>query len=189
MICSSSLDASQGGGGILPVAHGRMNRPESESTSSVNVNSDRPLNRLQQVRIQQGLTLRTVSRRTGIGIRQLRCEEDPHADLPLSVLHRWREALEVPLSELLVEPDEGLSSTIHQRAQLLRVMKTALSLREQSREPRHRRLAQMLCAQLEEFMPELSQQTPWPSVGSRRSHDELGRIAENPIHIDFDEAS
>lgn len=185
---SSCVDATHGSGGVIPSPNRRMNRPQTDSTNPVSASSGaKPLHRLRLVREQQGLTLRTISRRTGVSVRQLRAEEDPYSDLPVSVLHRWQEALEVPLSELLVEPGNSLSLVVGQRAMLLRVMKTALSLQESAREAKLKRLAEMLCKQLQELMPELSQQTAWPTVGSRRSQDELGKIAENPLRLDFDE--
>lgn len=146
--------------------------------------SGKTWNRLRVVREQQGLTLRTVSRRTGNPVRQLRQEEDPHQDLPISTLHRWQKALEVPLAELVSEPGNQLSDVVGQRAKLVRVMKTALSVCENARDSASQRLGQMLCEQLLEIMPELAEQTAWPSVGSRRSQHELGRIAENPFSVD-----
>lgn len=146
------------------------------------------LNRLREVREQQGITLRTVSRRTGMTVRQLRQEEDPSSNLTLTALYRWQRALETPVAELLVEPDAALSPVVGQRAKLLRVMKTALSIREGSRDQPTRRLAAMLCQQLLEVMPELADQNAWPSTGSRRGPSEMGRIAENPFRIDPPEA-
>jgi transcriptional regulator with XRE-family HTH domain len=130
--------------------------------------------------------LRTISRRSGVPVRQLREEEHPGSDLSITVLLRWQRALDVPLSELLSEPEDALSLVIGQRAKLLRVMKTALSMRESARDDRTRRLSIMLCNQLQEVMPELSEQSAWPTVGSRRSHEDVGKIAENPLQIDFE---
>ena len=42
-------------------------------------------------------------------------------------------------------------------------------------------MAENLVAQLLEIMPELKEVSPWHSVGQRRSLDEMGRIAEQPI--------
>lgn len=144
----------------------------------------RTLNRLREVREQQGITLRTVARRTGVPVRQLRQEEDPSSDLSLAAIYRWQRALETPVGELLVEPDAALSPVVGQRAKLVRVMKTALSIRERARDVPTRRLAEMLCQQLLEVMPELAEQNAWPTTGSRRGHDEVGRIAENPLRVD-----
>lgn len=146
--------------------------------------SGKSWNRLRVVREQQGLTLRTVSRRTGVSVKQLRQEEDPANDLPISVLQRWQQAMEVPLAELISEPGNQLSDVVGQRAKLVRVMKTALSVCENARDTASRRLGQMLCEQLLELMPELAEQTAWPSVGTRRSQFEVGRIAENPLRVE-----
>lgn len=166
---------------------------EAEATAGGEVNGEAAagsgavgevLHRLREVREQQGVTLRTVSRRTGISVRQLREEEDPRSNLSLAALLRWQQALETPLAELLVEPDAALSPVIGQRAKLVRVMKTALSIRERARDQPTRRLAEMLCQQLLEVMPELAEENAWPSSGTRRGSNELGRIAENPFRVD-----
>lgn len=160
-------------------------RPSSDDGTAGGSPTERGgLNRLREVREQQGVTLRTLSRRTGVSVRQLRQEEDPSSNLSLSALYRWQRALETPVAELLVEPDATLSPVVGQRAKLVRVMKTALSIRERARDQPTRRLSEMLCQQLLEVMPELADQSAWPSTGSRRGHDELGRIAENPLRVD-----
>jgi hypothetical protein len=91
------------------------------------------------------------------------------------------------LVELLIEPGNQLSDVISQRAKLVRVMKTARSVCETARDEPTRRLGTMLCEQLLDLMPELAEQTAWPTVGSRRSHADVGRIAENPLRIDLSE--
>ena len=185
MISSTCLDASQGRGEFLASPRKRTTRQDAATDRKADETLPRVLNRLRMVREQQGLTLRTVSRRCGVSVRQLRTEEDPLADLPCSVLQRWQRALEVPLVELMVEPDDKLSLVVSQRAKLLRVMKTALSVKETARDEPTRRLAAMLCKQLQELMPELSEQTAWPSVGSRRGQEDIGRIGANPLSIDL----
>jgi transcriptional regulator with XRE-family HTH domain len=186
MVLSPCMDGSQGVGLTpTPVTHradGTCGAPVMSSTES-----RKDLNRLRVVREQQGITLRTISRRTGIPVRQLRCEEEPTNDLSLSILYRWQKALDVPLTELMIEPDGALSLLVGERAKMLRVMKTALSVCERARDEPTRRLGTMLCQQLRELMPELSEQTAWPTVGSRRSHDDMGRIAENPMRVDLTE--
>ena len=179
MITSACVDVSQS----TPLVSVSPAVPEMGDSSD----SRMTWNRLQVVREQQGITLRTVSRRSGVPVRQLRREENPANDLPLSVLHRWQKALEVPLSELLTEPNNQLSDVVGQRAKLVRVMKTALSVCESARDEPTRRLGKMLCEQLLELMPELAEQTAWPSVGSRRGQLDLGRIAENPFRVDVSE--
>jgi hypothetical protein len=68
---------------------------------------------------------------------------------------------------------------------MLRVMKTAQALRAQARSESERRLARLLIDQLIEIMPELKEVAAWPTVGHRRTADEVGRIGERPISDDF----
>ncbi|QDV14160.1 hypothetical protein CA51_40540 [Rosistilla oblonga] len=117
-------------------------------------------------------------------MRDLREQEKPSTDVPMSVLMCWRDALEVPLAELLVEPDMRLSQSIAHRAKLVRMMKTILTLCEHGGDERTQRLVTMLREQMLELMPELTEVTGWPSMGSRRSQDELGRIGQQPISLD-----
>jgi hypothetical protein len=105
-------------------------------------------------------------------------------DLPLSVLHDWQRALGVPIAELLVESEEELSQPIIQRAYLVRLMKTALSLLEQAENAPLQRMAQTLVDQLIEVMPELRGVTAWNAVGRRRGLDELGMTALRMISED-----
>lgn len=116
---------------------------------------------------------------------EVRAQEDEHADLLISDLYRWQQALEVPLEELLADPEDTLSPRVRMRAQLLKVMKTAMAMRRQSRSEAERRLSRLLVEQLLEIMPELKEVSGWPAVGHRRRSDELGRIGENPIPDDW----
>ncbi|GAB6165017.1 hypothetical protein JCM19992_10170 [Thermostilla marina] len=141
------------------------------------VQRGKSLHRLAKVRELQGVSIRTMSRRMGVDARTVRREEDPENDIPLSVLYRWQKALGVPLIELLEETDEPLSAPVLKRARMVRLMKTAMAILEQSRQPGVQRLAQNLVQQLVEMMPELEGVGPWHSVGQRRSQKELGRAA------------
>jgi len=136
------------------------------------------MNRLREVRIEEGLPRRTVARRLGISMAELDLQEQKTTDLPLSILYKWQKALNVPLLDLLVEPDDSLSPPLLKRGQLLRLMKTALAIVKESREGRARRLGQRMVEQLLEIAPELSGVSPWPSIGRRRGDKDLGRTAE-----------
>ena len=131
------------------------------------------------------MSLRTAARQLGIDVRSIRAQEQASSDLRLSDLYRWQQALEVPVGELLVEDDEPLSRPIRERAQLVKIMKTARSLAETVSHPSAQRMAENLIEQLQELMPELAEVSPWHSVGQRRSLDEMGRIAEQPISDDM----
>jgi len=144
----------------------------------------RRLHRVRTVRRQQNMSLRTAARQLDSNIRETRKLEDETADLRLSELYRWQKVLDVPLLELLVDPDTPLSRPVMERAQMVRVMKTAMAILEIAPTARLRRLAQMLAEQLIEVMPELRGVGPWHSVGQRRSLDEWGRIAEQTLPDD-----
>jgi transcriptional regulator with XRE-family HTH domain len=143
------------------------------------------LQKLSEARRRQGLSVRCVAQRLGRTVSEVRAQENEQADLLISELYRWQAALEVPIEELLEEPDDALSNSVLTRARMLKVMKTAQAIRRQARSEAERRLARLLTEQLLEIMPELKEVAAWPAVGHRRRADEMGRIAENPISDDW----
>jgi len=149
--------------------------PTGVPTSSV------PLHRLGEVRRQENVSRRTISRRLGITMADVRADEEQTADLALSRLYQWQEVLDVPLIELLVEPSDSLSPPLLQRARLLRLMKTVLAVLHRTDQESVRCMAQTMVAQLTEIMPELENVDPWHAVGRRRRSDEYGRTAENSL--------
>jgi hypothetical protein len=143
------------------------------------------LHRVKTVRRQQGVSLRTAARQLGFNIRDVRRQEDEANDLRLSELYNWQAALGVPLLDLLVDPGTSLSRPVLERARMVRLMKTALTIQQRPATPQVRRLTQMLVEQLIEIMPELAEVSPWHSVGQRRTLDEFGRISEHRLPDDF----
>jgi transcriptional regulator with XRE-family HTH domain len=143
------------------------------------------LQKLSSARRRQGLSIRCVAQRLGRTVSEVRAQEDERADMLVSELYRWQAALEVPIEELLEEPEDALSTMVSVRAQLLKVMKTAMAMRRQARSEAERRLARLLTEQLLEIMPELKEVSGWPAVGHRRRADEVGRIGENPVSEDW----
>ena len=158
-----------------PTGRKRVERKMSESKHAF------LLNRIAEVRVQQGLSLRTVSRRTGLPVRELRVQERPSANLSLKDLHIWKEALEVPLEHLLIDRDLSICQSIQSRASLVKIMKTVASVREIVVSQRLIRMLDMLKHQLVELMPELSTVRAWQTNANRRPQDELGRMAVDPI--------
>ena len=142
------------------------------------------MHRIRTVRRLQGVSLRSAARQIGLDVRRLRAQENETNDLHISDLLKWQKALDVPVSELLEEPETQLSRPVLERAQMIRLMKTAQAILERSNSTSIRRMAEMLVSQLTEIMPELKQVGPWHSVGQRRSLNELGRVAENTISTD-----
>jgi hypothetical protein len=149
------------------------------------VNGRRKLQQLGEARRRQGLSVRCVAQRLGKSIGELRAQEVETADLLVSELYRWQAVLEVPIEELLEEPNDTLSTRVLTRARMLRVMKTARALRSHARSESENRLCRLLISQLIEIMPELREVAAWPTVGHRRTADELGRIAEHPVPDDW----
>jgi hypothetical protein len=88
------------------------------------------------------------------------------------------------VENLLVDRDHQLSPSVQTRAALVKVMKTVVALQEVATSPRVARLTTMLREQLIEMMPELTEVGGWPTFGSRRPPDQVGRIAANPIRMD-----
>ncbi len=80
--------------------------------------------------MQQGLSLRTISRRTGLDVKELKRQEVPTCNLSLGQLQVWQKALEVPLVDLLEDESDVLSRPVKERAQMVRIMKTVVSLGE-----------------------------------------------------------
>lgn len=134
-----------------------------------------PLHRIAEVRQRQGVTLRNVARRLGMSLPLVRRQEQPDCDLRISDLHRWQEVLEVPVAELLVEGEGQLSGPVLERSRMVKLMKTAAAIRERTQGEPVGRMVTMLIEQILEIMPELSDVTPWHTVGQRRTLDDIGR--------------
>jgi hypothetical protein len=122
-----------------------------------------------------------MARHLGISVLETRMQEKETTDIPLSLLYKWQEALSVPVSELLVEPDGSLSLPLQEPAQMVRVMKTAKAILETTDEQSVKRMAKTLVGQLEQIMPSLREVGPWHRAGRRRPRDDLGRTANQPI--------
>jgi transcriptional regulator with XRE-family HTH domain len=152
---------------------------------SSTANSGRKYHRIREVCIQQGATIRSLSRKMDISTSEIRDQEDPQADLRISDLLRWQQVLEVPLADLLVDTEGPLSEPVGRRARMLRVMKTAKAILESAHDRSTKRLASMLVSQLTDIMPELAEVSAWHTVGQRRTQNELGRIVDRTIPDNF----
>jgi transcriptional regulator with XRE-family HTH domain len=159
----------------VPVAASAGPSPASRA-----VRATTPKHRVAKIREQQGVSQRTLARRLGIDVKTLQALERPESDLSLSQLLAFQSALEVPLIDLLEDHSE-LSRPIAERAKMVKVMKTAAALREVKANPRVARMAQMLCEQLVDVMPELAEVSGWPQFGSRRGPSALGKALSQPI--------
>lgn len=138
------------------------------------------LHRIAKIREQQGISERTMARRLGMDVKRYRELEDPQCDLSLTQLIAIQTALEVPIGDLL-EDRQGLSRPVEERAKMLKIMKTAVALKEAKISARADRMAQMLCEQLIELMPELAEVSGWPQFGARRGASAIGKALQQPI--------
>lgn len=136
------------------------------------------LHRLRAVRQTEGISRQNLARKLKTSVAELTQQEDPSSDMTLSTLYRWQRALGVPVTELLIEPDDDLSLPLLTRSRMLRLMKTAQSVLELTTQSRVRRMTQNLIDQLIEIMPEVQDVGSWPLVGQRRTLSELGRAVE-----------
>jgi len=147
--------------------------------------ANRPLHRLGKVRRQQEVSLHTMAQRLGTPVSNVKWQEQERADLLLSKLYQWQKVLDVPVAELLVEPEESLSPPVMKRARMVRLMKTVAAILERNQDPAIERLAQMMADQLIEIMPELEGVGPWNAVGQRRTMDDLGQAARRCISLEI----
>ena len=159
--------------------------PESCPIVLGNDANEQRLHRISEVRQQQGVSLRSAARRMGKEVSRLKVQEQETTDLTLRDLYDWQQVLDVPVADLLVDQDAALSQPIMQRAQMVRLMKTATSILDSAQSLATRRMAQMLVDQLVEMMPELAEVSAWHTVGQRRSLDEFGRAFDRRISDDM----
>ncbi|MCE5302496.1 MAG: helix-turn-helix domain-containing protein [Planctomycetaceae bacterium] len=155
--------------------------PSNPVVEPVAAAAHQPMQRLAAVRRMQGLSRRAVARRLNVEVDEIRRQESETADLPLSIIYAWQKAMDVPLAELLVEGDDASTSPILRRAQLVRLMKTVLAVRDQAKQDSIRRMAETMWEQLVEIMPELAHINPWHAVGKRRRLSELGIAAHRHL--------
>ncbi len=127
------------------------------------------MHQIAAVRRSQDLSITHCARRLGISVQEARRQERPDSDLTISQLMAWREVLDVPFSELLLQENDFISDPIRNRAKMLKVMKFAKQIKQIARETRVQSVCKMLIEQLVEVMPELEQVAAWPDVG--QSHE------------------
>jgi len=181
-----SIASGEHSNGEIPSqAHSLSNGVAVPETVEESSSAPRELHRISEVRMQQGTSLRSVSRKMDLSVQEIREQESSTTDLSISELLKWQEVLEVPLSDLLIDSEGPLSEPVCERARMLRIMKTAKAIKEGAHNRSIVRLANMLIDQLVEIMPELSDVSAWHTVGQRRTQEEVGRIVERSIPDTF----
>jgi transcriptional regulator with XRE-family HTH domain len=110
------------------------------------------LHRLAAVRRAKGISCYDLARQLGITVEMVRQQEES-PDLSISTLEQWAEGLGVPVTELILEPEEWLNATNLAKSQVDRLLRLATSLRDGSRRRSIQRLAQTFVDQLTEIYP------------------------------------
>src|SRR5262245_13014829 len=144
-------------------------------------NGSQPLQRLAEVQHEQSVSDRTMATRLKVTMEELRRQKSPQADLLLSQLYRWHQALDVPISDLLVEPGPELAPVVERRARLVKMMKSVRSLQLAAKLPEEGVLVERLAEQLIELMPELVNVDSWPIVGKRRNTTDMSPLEERML--------
>lgn len=115
----------------------------------------RALHRLAAARQAKGVTCFELARKLGTTVEKVRLQEEA-ADLSISTLNAWAAALDVPVTQLVVEPEEWLQETNLAKPQAERLLRLAVELRDRSRRRSIQRLAQTFVDQLTEIDPALN---------------------------------
>ena len=165
--CTRTLAKS----GIQSSADGTNGAPHEAREARKQTKQTKQLHRLKEIRNQQDISIRSLSRRMNVTASEVRMQEEPDFDLRLSTLYRWQQALGVPAAELLVEADDGLSAPIQLRARLLRMMKTIATILDQPQTDRTINLIANLKSDILEVMPEVEKVDRWHGSSSDRSGD------------------
>jgi transcriptional regulator with XRE-family HTH domain len=145
----------------------------------------RQLHRLKTVCRLEGVSKHTLARQLNCSVATVSRQIEPDSDILLSDLYKWSRALEVPAAELVGESDDEIPAAgVRRRAQLLRVMKTAVSIREACCEPEVWSSVENIIEQLIGIMPQLEDVSAWRQIGQRRRLDEYGVTADRVLPLD-----
>jgi hypothetical protein len=180
MAASSRLSEDQ----IVNPGHFNGNHLNSAGSRRMRRNiklSGPALHRIAVVMEQEGISPRSAARQMNLTQLQVYEESHPSCDLRLSALYRWQTALQVPVGDLLREPDPSLSPQVRLRCNLLKAMRTVRTIQERAQQDDIQALAGRLAEQLTELMPELASVPSWPAVGQRRTMDEMGAVVDHQM--------
>jgi transcriptional regulator with XRE-family HTH domain len=139
----------------------------------------KPLHRLEAARLEQHVTRRSLARRMGVTVAVVKEEERADADVAVSTLRRWEQALQVPMVELLDNPLDTLAPDVAARARLVRALGLAKALAVRST-GRTREAAAEIVEHLSQLVPEAGQVRALLS-GNGRQPIRYGRAAERPV--------
>ncbi len=139
----------------------------------------KPLHRLEAARLEQHVTRRSLARRMGVTVAVVKQEERSDADVAVSTLRRWEQALQVPVVELLDSPLDTLAPDVAARARLVRALGLAKALMAHS-SGRSRETAAEIVDHLSQLVPDARHVRALLS-GNGRQPVRYGRAAERPV--------
>jgi transcriptional regulator with XRE-family HTH domain len=125
------------------------------------------LHRLGQIRQKMGCSWFELARRMGVTADEIRRQEEAE-DVSIGTLKQWSAALDVQITDLIVEPEEWLNAAHLEKPQAERLLRLAIKLRDRSRRRGIQRLAQTFVDQLTEMHPGLSASSNGKSHRSRQ---------------------
>ena len=142
------------------------------------------LHRLAAVRRERGLSRKAMAAKLHIDVEAVRQQEQETSDLRLSVLEQWRQALNVPLAELLVETSHPLALARIPERKTVELLKAVLAILNEAKQPGIRRMAHTLADQLVELRPELKSLAAQYGVGSEQLLDSQGQTVGHKLPLD-----
>lgn len=131
--------------------------------------------RLAEVRQLAGVSLRSISNRTGLTMRTVR-EQETSNDVTLLDLMRWKEALGVPFAELIRDSPEKMDEMTRWRAGFIQLMRSVRSLTQLELTEQQETVVRNMENELHKLMPELKDVGSWPRFGERRHKNEPSRV-------------
>jgi len=136
------------------------------------------LHRLGDVRRKLGVSWFELARRMGVTAEEIRRQEEAD-DVSISTLKSWSAALNVQITDLILEPDEWLNEAHLEKPQAERLLRLAFKLRDRSRRRSIQRLAQTFVDQLTEMHPGLDAAT---NGKNRRARATVPKPRTNGAH-------
>ena len=143
---------------------GVISRPESEVSQlrpSLRqdyvdaVGQDAPekphFHRLRETRMRKQLSVGQMAMLLRVSPSQIWMEEDPSADVTLSVVKKWADALEVPINELLVEQNSNMQLIGMSSSQLSRIASMATVMSDDCDDSATANMIIRLISQLEQL--------------------------------------
>lgn len=138
--------------------------------------------RIREVRLREGLNIKTVGILIGLSEKDARRIESPTNDISLAELQQWARAMRVPVTELVVDSPEVADECLRLRVGLTKAMKFIKTAIRDNDLPKNRASVHRTLTNLEnhlvDIMPELENTAPWNSWGRCKGSSNMGRVVD-----------